>query len=550
MIVSDEEKCSFSPGLVSRFEIFEQVQGANSYHFIVWNRIDEKFNMHPKYVWENYVHDGVRYVPLPRLPWPSVSGFNLFDSEEHLFNDIRQYFIDHLDVSNDFFYDVYAAFVLASWRPEDFKVVPYLFFLGPLSSGKTRALECLQRLCYRAILAASMSAASLFRALEAWHPTLFLDESEIYNRKEMVEVLALLNSGYRKGQYAIRIEKAKEGNPEIGMFDTFGFKGIAGTEELAATLQSRCIITPMSRAVRPINLFVDEEKAQQLRNTLLYYRFRNLGKTVDSDVSRLVKENGYFHNSRVIELFISLIQVAPTSAVKQRLVQCMKQITQSRLDEEQASVEARVFDAFLKCESQVENGKLGTQAITEAFNEDLPEKDKGTSRFIGRKVASLGFEKCRVGSRGQNGFFWDIKLIDRLQLRYYPKTTSVTSVTSETTVATEKLSPISGLATDFTEVIFPETSALQKPFSPLKTDVSEQTEVSDVKSRETAHKPFTLAPNDPHPCDGATKKGESCPLEAKYILKYVDNPEVGYFCSSCYDRVRKASLENGFQLEP
>jgi hypothetical protein len=50
-----------------------------------------------------------------------------------------------------------------------------------------------------------------------------------------------------------------------------------------------------------------------------------------------------------------------------------------------ASIEARVFDAILKCESKVENGKLSTQTITEAFNEGLPEKDQGTSRFIGRK---------------------------------------------------------------------------------------------------------------------------------------------------------------------
>lgn len=48
-------------------------------------------------------------------------------------------------------------------------------------------------------MAASMSAASLFRALEAWHPTLLLDETEIYRRETMVEVLALLNTGYRKG---------------------------------------------------------------------------------------------------------------------------------------------------------------------------------------------------------------------------------------------------------------------------------------------------------------------------------------------------------------
>jgi len=319
---------------------------------------------------------------------------------------------------------------MATWRPEDFTVVPYQFFLGPLASGKSRALECFHRLCYRGIMSTSMSAASLFRALEAWHPTLLLDETEVYMRGEMIEVLALLNSGYRRGQYAIRIEKIEEGCPQIAMFDTFGFKVLAGTEELAATLQSRCIISAMSRAVKKVNLFVDEEKAQELRNKLLMYRFRNLGKSGNSTAVEYVTNNGYFHNARVIELFISLLQVAPTEEIKQRLISCMKQITQSRLDEEQASIEARIFDAILKCEGQVEKGKISTQAITAAFNLGLPEKEQWDSSSIGRRVVALGFERCRL-SGGASGYFWDADLIERLRKRYYPTPQNMPSLPSQ-----------------------------------------------------------------------------------------------------------------------
>jgi hypothetical protein len=257
-----------------------------------------------------------------------------------------------------------------------------------------------------------------------------LDETEIYNRDVMVEVLALLNSGYRRGQYAIRIEKVRDEVPQIGFFDVFGFKVLAGTEELASTLQSRCVITSMSKAVREVNLFVDEEKALELRNKLLTYRFRNLGKTMNSStVVEYVKLNGYFKNARVIELFISLLHVAPSEEVKQRLQACMKHITQSRLDEEQASIEARVFDAFLKCEDKVKDGKLSTQTITDAFNEGLNEKEQATSRFIGRKVTALGFEKCKLSGGGLAGFFWDTKLIDRLKSRYYPTASILTPQT-------------------------------------------------------------------------------------------------------------------------
>jgi hypothetical protein len=416
-----------TPGLALQDLIFEQTDtGA----YVVYNRLEQKFLVKNN-PWNTFTYNDTRYIPLKRIPWPTAHIPKDYESEEALFNRIKKFFIEHLDVANELMYDVYAAFVLASWLPENFTVIPYLFFLGPLASGKTRALECFHRLCYRSIMATSMSAASLFRALEAWHPTILLDETEIYNRKEMVEVLAILNSGYRRGQYAIRIEKVQNNVPQIAIFDTFGFKVLAGTQELADTLQSRCIITKMSKAVRPVRLFIDEEEAQELRNQLLMYRFKNLNQNQQQNH---LEESECQGNSRVLELFVSLFQVAPTPTIKDCLKQAMKQIIQKRLNEEQTSIEARVLDAILKCEDMMENGKLTIQAVTETYNEGLPEKEQFTSRQIGRIISRLGFEKCRTGHRGQAGFFWDNKIIERLKMRYYPDLTpsKLSSESSET----------------------------------------------------------------------------------------------------------------------
>jgi len=280
-----------------------------------------------------------------------------------------------------------------------------------------------------------MSAASIFRTLEAWRCTLLLDESEIYNRESMIEVLALLNAGYRRGQYAIRIEKLEGEVPQIAMFDTFGAKILAGTEELAATLQSRNILTSMSRNVKHMPLFIDEKRAQDLRNKLLFYRFRNLGVKSEFDVQTL---NGQFTNSRVVELFVSLLEVAPTQEIRDWLIQCMKSITQTRFDEEQVSIEAQVFEAILNSADQVDSGKLSVRTVTERFNVGLPEKEQVTARFIGRRVSALGFEKCKL-TGGLRGFYWNVDLIERLKNRYLtPKTTPQTPQTQLTPLLTEK----------------------------------------------------------------------------------------------------------------
>jgi len=477
-----------TPGMASRDAIFEQTTKDS---YLVYDRIEGKFLVCND-VWRSYTHDDTDYVPLKRLPWPTAY-LPKEESEEQLFNEIRTFLQDHLDVTNELLYDVYSCFVMASWRLEDFTVVPYLFFLGPMSSGKTRALECFQRLCFRSIMATSMSAASLFRALEAWHPTLLLDETEIYNHENMVEVLALLNSGYRKGQFAIRVEKVEQGSLQIAMFDTFGFKVLAGTEELAATLQSRCIITSMSKAVRQVRLFVDEERAQELRDKLLMYRFKKLGKNLET-----LDPDGLSQNARVIELFISLVQVAPNPEIKQRLLTCMRGLARSQLEEEQAGIEARVFDAVQKCEDQVEDGKLATATVTEAFNEGLPEKEQATARLVGRKLRALGFERCRVGKKGQAGLHWDSRLVERLRIRYRLPTPEVTSVSSETSVTSATM-----------DKTVQETTS--------KAVVTEETEVTEVKSE----------PPPKHPPD---VKGHLDEFKAVY---WTDGSYGWHDCASC-----------------
>ena len=66
-------------------------------------------------------------------------------------------------------YDILTSWIIASWVPECWKVVPYIFFYGPINSGKTRGLEILTTLSYRGLLSSNITTASLYRASEAWH---------------------------------------------------------------------------------------------------------------------------------------------------------------------------------------------------------------------------------------------------------------------------------------------------------------------------------------------------------------------------------------------
>ena len=493
MVTENEAISVTTPGAAFPDVIFEQ---ASNGRFAVWSRNEQKFIINDKLDMEAspfFEYQGVRYFPLERLPWLSFTVPLNYDSETQLLDDLKKFFEAHLDVPDERLFDIYATFTLATYRLEDWSVVPYLMFLGPLASGKTRALECLHRLCYRAIMAGSISAAALFRSVEAWHPTLLLDETEIYTREQFMEVRALLNAGYRKGQYAIRIIGSEQGTPKIGLFDVFGFKALAGTKALVGTLQSRCIVTNMSKATKPVNIFIDEEWAEKLRNQLIMYRFKNLGKSSPEF------ELGNFNNARVLELFISLLQVAPSEKVRNRILEYAYDLCKVGAEEELASVEARIVEALIKCEDRVEAGKIAVQTIVEAYNNGLPEAEQVDGRFIGRRMVALGFKKCRL-TGGPRGFIYDRKLIDRLKIRYISPETSLMSLMSLSLGQSTETTPEKSLT---------ETEKAEKTFlnhasgMPIQSDVSDISDIStegvftlqDIKALFWVDGEFTF-----HPC--------------------------------------------------
>ena len=65
--------------------------------------------------------------------------------------------------------------------------------------GKTVALETTSCLSARMLLTSSLSSSAFFRAIDAWAPTLFIDEAhELFRAKGTEELLAILRSSHRR----------------------------------------------------------------------------------------------------------------------------------------------------------------------------------------------------------------------------------------------------------------------------------------------------------------------------------------------------------------
>ena len=159
---------------------------------------------------------------------------------------INEFIDNHLCLKSYSEVEVLTRWIIASYRQDDFNFAPYLQFIGPIESGKTRALEMIKLLAYRGLLHAFITPSALCRELTMYHPTICIDQAEqIFNMKNErgAEMYAIFMSGYKSDQkYMVATKESDNG---LVARDVFGFKAISSTRIFDEALSSRSIIFKM-----------------------------------------------------------------------------------------------------------------------------------------------------------------------------------------------------------------------------------------------------------------------------------------------------------------
>lgn len=138
-----------------------------------------------------------------------------------------------------------ALWIAFTWFIDVVHVAPLAIITAPEKRcGKSQLLNLMAKMSFRAIPASGISPAALFRAIELWSPTLFLDESDAF-LKENEELRGLLNSGHtRDTAFTIRVVGDSH---TVTRFKTWGAKALAGIGHVADTLLDRAIILELRR---------------------------------------------------------------------------------------------------------------------------------------------------------------------------------------------------------------------------------------------------------------------------------------------------------------
>jgi hypothetical protein len=114
--------------------------------------------------------------------------------------------------------------------------------------AKTLLQTVFARMSKRPLQASNASLSAMFRAVESWKSTLFIDEADTFF-KDNPELHGLVNAGYSKGGFVLRSEATGD-SFEPRIFSVFGPKSIAGIaleKHLPDSTMSRGIVFNLRR---------------------------------------------------------------------------------------------------------------------------------------------------------------------------------------------------------------------------------------------------------------------------------------------------------------
>lgn len=171
-------------------------------------------------------------------PWESaVNPSKLLDN---IAGTVRRFIVCEDETVN-----AVALWAAMTWFMDVVLVAPLAVITAPEKRcGKSQLLFLLGRLVRRPLAASNISPAALFRSIDAWKPTLLVDEADAFMR-DNEELRGLLNCGHtRDSAYIVRVV----GDDHIPTkFNVWGAKALAGIGHLADTLMDRSIALELRR---------------------------------------------------------------------------------------------------------------------------------------------------------------------------------------------------------------------------------------------------------------------------------------------------------------
>lgn len=318
-----------------------------------------------------------------------------YTTELELANEITVFIHKYVDV-HPFYEKLASHYVLMSWVFDRCSVVPYLRAIGDYGTGKTRFIQTVGSLCYKPIfIAGAITPSPIFRMIEDYQGTMVFNEMDFDDRESELysTLIKILNNGYEKRMVVLRTEGDK--NREVKAYKTFSPKVFSTRKRFKdQALESRIITVPMQQTTRTdLPIMLPEffwQEAEDIRNKLLMYRFRNLRRIKTEDKSS--KLTGI--EPRLKQTLLPLLEVVEDLKVEEGLIEYAKNFQKQLIVDRGSELEGLIFSKLADLFKL--NAKVTVKDVGRAINTDLEdEKYKPSFQKVGRIIRDLGFKTRR-----------------------------------------------------------------------------------------------------------------------------------------------------------
>jgi putative DNA primase/helicase len=320
----------------------------------------------------------------------------------------------------------FSLWTLLTYSYNAFRILPVLGIVSPEKRcGKTRLLEVLSGLAYRAFPSSNLTPATVYRVIEKCRPCLLIDEADTF-LPNSDELRGIINSGHSiKNAFVTRI------NPdtmEPERFSTWGPKAIALIGRLSgtlSTLEDRSICINLERklpteTVKRLGLDFDNEYFD-LRQKCFRWASDNMDllKVADPQLPNI-------DNDRALDNWTPLLAIADLVGDKwpEMARSAMIKIESAKEDD---SARVMLLQDIKKVFNERGCERLWTQNLIEALvaMEDRPwaewKKGKPLSGVsLSRLLTPFGIKPVQLKKDDQNKRGYELQQFKDVLKRYTP----------------------------------------------------------------------------------------------------------------------------------
>lgn len=419
---AEARKNQYQSFVESKNWLAEEVwDGKNSFKFAVWNGKEVSYREYLDAegrkilpVATQEITEGAVLLPTQASP---------YESTDSLLTEIKQHIHFYLDIPEQF--ETFTAwYILMSWIYDKLPTVSYLRFLGNTATGKSRALDTIGRLCYKAtIVSGAITPAPIYRIIRKFRGTIILEEADFYNSSEKAEVIKILLSGFERGRPIIRC--VKDNLSEIEILPCFGPKIFATRWRFQdVALETRCLTNTMKptdrKDIPPVLTGSFYQREMALRNKLLSFRFQNRVKINDADIEKIDLGDIKMRLKQVYMPFV--VPFAGNPKTVETFKSFLGDYNQKMIDEEKDTFTGKIVQTIFDiAETDGKNGITPT-TISNILVEETQEKC--TPERVGRVLKSLGLpvKVVKIGGKTKRVLIWNEAEMQRLYQNYqYPE---------------------------------------------------------------------------------------------------------------------------------